>query len=47
MTIGKMPEWYLEAEPYFIYDEDELRISDDAPEDLKQKFKDYMDDEEN
>ena len=38
MTIGPMPEWWEEAEPYFIYAIDDLKISDDAPEELKNKF---------
>ena len=38
MTIGPMPEWWEKAEPYFIYDSDDLKISDDAPEELKNKF---------
>lgn len=38
MTIGPMPEWWEDAKPYFIYDTDDLKISDDAPEELKNKF---------
>ncbi len=42
MTIGKMPEWWEKARLYFVYDTDELRISDIAPEELKNKFKKWQ-----
>jgi len=47
MTIGPMPKWWKEAEPYFIYTMDERNISEDAPEELKKKYKEWKKNLEN
>ena len=41
MTTGPMPKWWKEAEPYFNYDTDELEISEKAPKELQEKFREY------
>lgn len=40
--IGTRPDWLLDS-PYFFYnDEGEWDVKEDAPEDFKKKFKEYM-----
>lgn len=43
--IGTRPDWLLDSPYFYINDEGEWALKDDAPEDLKQKFKELMEED--